>query len=277
MRDVEKNYDEVRTHIRQQVTRLAQSGGGGGGSGIGLFPKDTFRPRNIVPEANSIYSLGSDGLRFKDLFLSGNTIALGEATISASAGGGVQLPAGSTIGSESIAMTVKDEGTEVGNTVSVINFVGTGVAATGNTSHITVTVSGGGGGSSGVSNGFVTSTFISNTAARALINDRIQVANATSTFQTKAVERAALANTNSRIVNVNTNLTATNTAIRSLVSDRMQVANTTLLVNDRLQVANATTTFQTKAVERAALANTNTAIAAKATTDEALAFAIALG
>ena len=57
----------------------------------------------------------------------------------------------------------------------------------------------------------------------------------------------------------------------------MQVANTTLLVNDRLQVANATTTFQTKAVERAALANTNTAIAAKATTDEALAFAIALG
>ena len=120
-----------------------------------------------------------------------------------------------------------------------------------------------GGGSSGVSNSFVTSTFISNTAARALINDRIQVANATSTFQTKTVERAALANTNSRIVNVNTNLTATNTAIRLLVSDRMQVANTTLLVNDRLQVANATATFQTKAVERAALANTNAFIATK--------------
>jgi hypothetical protein len=72
-----------------------------------------------------------------------------------------------------------------------------------------------GGGSSGVSNSFVTSTFISNTAARALINDR------------------------------------------------MQVANTTLLVNDRLQVANATATFQTKAVERAALANTNAFIATK--------------
>ena len=140
---------------------------------------------------------------------------MGEATISASAGGGVQLPAGSTIGSESIAMTVKDEGTEVGNTVSVINFVGTGVAATGNTSHITVTVSGGGGGSSGVSNGFVTSTFISNTAARALINDRIQVANATSTFQTKAVERAALANTNAFIA---TKLNSNNPTITGTIS-----------------------------------------------------------
>jgi hypothetical protein len=80
----------------------------------------------------------------------------------------------------------------------------------------------------------------------------LAVANAVATYQTKAVERAALANTNayiatklntttfnsalantnsyiatqaSRITLVNTNLTGTNTALRTLISDRLQVAN----------------------------------------------------
>jgi len=83
-----------------------------------------------------------------------------------------------------------------------------------------------------------------NTALRTLISDRLQVANAAAIYQTKAVERAALANTNLRVNLINTNLTVTNTALRTLISDR-------------LQVANAATTYQTKAVERAALANTN--------------------
>jgi hypothetical protein len=83
-----------------------------------------------------------------------------------------------------------------------------------------------------------------NTAIRLLVSDRLQVANAAATYQTKTIERAALANTNSRITLVNTNLTGTNTAIR-------------LLVSDRLQVANAAVIYQTKSVERAALANTN--------------------
>ena len=127
-----------------------------------------------------------------------------------------------------------------------------------------------------------------NTALRALVSDRLQVANAVATYQTKVVERAALANTNayiatqaSRITLVNTNLTGTNTALRTLISDRLQVANATTLFNtkaswtaltgtntalrtlisDRLQVANAAATYQTKAIERAALANTNASIA----------------
>ena len=73
-----------------------------------------------------------------------------------------------------------------------------------------------------------------NTAVRLLISDRLQVANAASTYQTISIERAALANTNAyiaaesaRIDLVNTNLTNTNTAIRTLVSDRIQVANVT--------------------------------------------------
>ena len=90
-----------------------------------------------------------------------------------------------------------------------------------------------------------------NTALRALISDRLQVANAAATYQTRAVERAALANTNSRINLLNTNLTGTNTAIRTLVSDR-------------LQIANAAATYQTRAIERAALANTNVSIATQA-------------
>lgn len=86
----------------------------------------------------------------------------------------------------------------------------------------------------------------------------LSVANAATIYQTKAVERAALANTNasiatqtSRVTLVNTNLTGTNTALRTLISDR-------------LQVANAATIYQTKAVERAALANTNASIATQA-------------
>jgi hypothetical protein len=79
----------------------------------------------------------------------------------------------------------------------------------------------------------------------------LSVANAAAIYQTKAVERAALANTNSRITLVNTNLTGTNTALRTLISDR-------------LQVANAAATYQTREVERAALANTNAYIAAQA-------------
>ena len=101
-----------------------------------------------------------------------------------------------------------------------------------------------------------------NTALRTLISDRLQVANAVATYQTKTIERAALANTNSfiksqlantnlRVNLINTNLAGTNTALRTLI-------------NDRLQTANAATTYQTKSVERAALANTNLYIATKA-------------
>jgi len=84
------------------------------------------------------------------------------------------------------------------------------------------------------------------------IADRLQVANAAATYQTIAIERAALANTNSRIDLVNSNLTGTNTAIRALVSDR-------------LQVANAAATYATISTVNSNLANTNARIAAAET------------
>lgn len=255
-KSLEKDLTDFKSAVQQQVTRLATTGGGSSsGGGIGLFPKDTFRPRDIVPEANSIYSLGSDGLRFKDLFLSGNTIALGGATMGASAdgaielpkikvgtaesgfaeiapaaGGGIALPEGSKIGSESIQIAVSDEGTEVGNNVSFINFVGSGVAATGNTSHITVTVSGGGGsGTDALARSGIVST---NTALRTLISDRIQVANVSIYAAVANVQSiAALANTNAAI--------ATKLASSSYTTGDVQT--------------------------KAALANTNSAIALRAT------------
>lgn len=67
---------------------------------------------NIIPSSNVTYDLGSSSNRFKDLYLSGSTIELGNASISAS-GTTVVLPANSTIsGSGSImdfTTSVKDE------------------------------------------------------------------------------------------------------------------------------------------------------------------------
>ena len=58
---------------------------------------------------------------------------------------------------------------------------------------------------------------------------KLSVSNAAAIYQTKAIERAALANTNLAITNVKTGLTSTNTALRTLISDRLQVANAVAL------------------------------------------------
>ena len=284
-KSLEKDLTDFKTSVQQQVTRLATTGGGSSsGGGIGLFPKDTFRPRDIVPEANSIYSLGSDGLRFKDLFLSGNTIALGGATMGASAdgaielpkikvgtaesgfaeiapaaGGGIALPEGSKIGSESIQIAVSDEGTEVGNNVSFINFVGSGVAATGNTSHITVTVSGGGGGGSGTDALARSGIVSTNTALRTLISDRIQVANVSIYAAVANVQSiAALANTNAAI--------ATKLASSSYTAGDVQTKAALANTNSAIATKLASSSYTTGDVQtKAALANTNSAIALRAT------------
>ena len=80
---------------------------------------------------------------------------------------------------------------------------------------------------------------ISATGSKILFNNEAAVSNSflTSTFVTKATERAALANTNAYIASVAVggafatwgSLTGTNTAIRTLVSDRLQVANASTL------------------------------------------------
>ena len=77
-----------------------------------------------------------------------------------------------------------------------------------------------------------TNLLATNTAIRALDTAKLSVANAVAIYQTRAIERAALANTNSyiaaqasRITLVNTNLTGTNTALRTLAATKLAVSN----------------------------------------------------
>jgi hypothetical protein len=56
---------------------------------------------NVVPAHNEIYDLGHSTLRWRDLYLSGNSINLGGAVISAS-NNSVILPAGSRVGNVTI-------------------------------------------------------------------------------------------------------------------------------------------------------------------------------
>ena len=75
------------------------------GSGTWTYDNNTYLTEvsgavtgALIPDANEQYDIGSSSYRFKDLYLSGNTIYLGTSTISAGSGGIVELPAGSTIG-----------------------------------------------------------------------------------------------------------------------------------------------------------------------------------
>jgi hypothetical protein len=96
----------------------------------------------------------------------------------------------------------------------------------------------------------------SNAAVRLLINDRIQVANVATTYQTKTVERAALANTNAYIATRATwsAITGTNTALRILINDRIQVANVAAKYTTKAYAAS-------NAYVKLLLANTNAYIA----------------
>ena len=71
--------------------------------------------QDIIPDGNGTRSLGSTGKRWKDLFLSGQTINLGGATISSDGTGtvsvsatGVELPAGSKSGDNKLAVVAVD-------------------------------------------------------------------------------------------------------------------------------------------------------------------------
>ena len=73
--------------------------------------------QDIVPDANNTRSLGTASKRFSDLFLSGDTINLGGATISSDGTGtvavsatGVTLPSGSKAGDNKIAVNVTGSG-----------------------------------------------------------------------------------------------------------------------------------------------------------------------
>ena len=73
--------------------------------------------QDIIPDGNGTRSLGTSAKRWKDIFLSGQTINLGGATIDSDGTGtvsvsatGVTLPAGSKAGTNKIAVAVTGSG-----------------------------------------------------------------------------------------------------------------------------------------------------------------------
>ena len=75
---------------------------------------------NIVPDADSAYDLGSSSFKFKDLYLSGSSIHLGNAVIT-STGTAVDLPLGSTLGGVPIGSGGSDvSGNIIGDDSTVI-------------------------------------------------------------------------------------------------------------------------------------------------------------
>lgn len=140
--------------------------------------------RDLVPLLDSTYDLGSSTKKWKDLYLSGNTINLGGARLSAVAGGGISITdstgapssiSGANVGGNLIdsgvvntltqslidsayvqlrqsggAITVQDEGSSLATSATTLNFTGSGVTASGTGATKTITISGGGGGGGGV-------------------------------------------------------------------------------------------------------------------------------
>ena len=105
---------------------------------------------DIVPDTDVAYDLGSATYRFRDLYLSGSSIKLGAATITAT-GTAVNLPAGSTIGGSAIGIPggdlnvniVADDSTVIVNTTTEVvtaqgGFVGNITGnVTGNATSVT--------------------------------------------------------------------------------------------------------------------------------------------
>jgi hypothetical protein len=119
---------------------------------------------DIIPDTDVTYDLGSPTFRFRDLYLSGSSIKLGGATITAT-GTAVNLPAGSTIGGSAIGIpggdlnvnivaddstiivnttteVVTAQGGFVGNVTGNVNGVITGTAGSSLVGNVTGNVTG---------------------------------------------------------------------------------------------------------------------------------------
>ncbi len=116
---------------------------------------------SLIPTDNESYDLGSASFRWRDLYLSGSSIRLGNAVITAS-GSSVVLPAGSTIAGTAInsfsTVAIAGQSSVVAdNAADTLTLVaGPGIELTTNAGSDSITITntgGGGGGGSGVSSG----------------------------------------------------------------------------------------------------------------------------
>jgi hypothetical protein len=68
----------------------------------------------IIPDTDIAYDLGSATYRFRDLYLSGSTIKLGDAVISATPGGGITVPGGITSTVTTLGITYVEDFLDTG-------------------------------------------------------------------------------------------------------------------------------------------------------------------
>ena len=73
---------------------------------IGTVGANVTFTANILPAANVTYDLGTANMRWRDLYLSGNTIQLGSATLAAS---GTQIVTGAFVNEKTISSNVQIE------------------------------------------------------------------------------------------------------------------------------------------------------------------------
>ena len=104
---------------------------------------------DLIPSRTGVYSLGSSSKRWKDIYLSGNSIIIGDAVIN-SDNGTISLPSGSTVGGLPIRdpaqasfknVAVAGQPTVVANNLTgTLTLAGSGVTITTDSGTDTVTI-----------------------------------------------------------------------------------------------------------------------------------------
>ena len=91
-----KKFDILQKRVNNNI------GSGGGGGVVRMSDLDNLIAKHdIIPDLDEVFNLGAPDRRFKDLYLSGNTITLGNTTLGADAGGGLVI--GDTIIGSNVA------------------------------------------------------------------------------------------------------------------------------------------------------------------------------
>ena len=94
----------------------------------------TISVKNIIPAANNTYSLGSPGRRFKDLYVSSNTIYIGKVSLGVSTGGGLKFTSNGV--TNSLVTERTDTGTTSITQLVLQTVLGTSYGGTGLSSFI---------------------------------------------------------------------------------------------------------------------------------------------
>ncbi len=102
---LQNEFENIQKKLDLLLKRFnnSLSTGGGGGAVRMSDLDDLIAKRDIIPDLDEVFSLGSPDKRFKDIYLSGNTITLGNTTIGAATGNGGGLVIGDTIVGSNVA------------------------------------------------------------------------------------------------------------------------------------------------------------------------------